>query len=248
MPHPRHVAVAAALLATAATPLLALPFRITVENLGPQPLSPIFAATTNGGFDLFTAGQAAPTRIEQIAEDGVTTAAEADASTAQTAGSILDWQVVPGGVLMPGQTRVFTLEATSTHRWLQWATMLGMSNDAFLGSGLGLGDQQIDLYSNGSPLHADFTVSFLMAWDAGTELNTEQAAHLGAFGNPGVGPAENGVIAAPHSGIRGDADIPGSFNWYGGDLARMTITPVPEPGTLTLLGLGAWALVRRRQR
>ena len=49
---------------------LALQFTITVENLGPQPFSPIFVASTNGNFDLFTAGSAAPLRIERIAEDG----------------------------------------------------------------------------------------------------------------------------------------------------------------------------------
>ncbi len=226
----------------------ATPFRITITSLGPQPLSPTFMATTNNGFDLFTAGQAAPLRIEQIAEDGPTSQAVADATAAQMAGTILDFTVAPGGPIFPGQSRTVILEATMTHRWFQFASMLGMSNDAFIGSGLGLGDQQIDLYQGGRPLTADFTLSFVDVWDAGTEQNTELAAHLGAFGNPGVGPAENGVIRAPHSGLRGDGDLPLGLNWYGHNVARIEITPVPEPASLMALSIGALAMIRKRKK
>jgi hypothetical protein len=174
--------------------------------------------------------------------------AAADATAAATAGNILNWAVIGAAPIPPGESRTFTLDATTTHRWFQWATMLGMSNDAFIGSGLGFGDQQIDLFNNGVPLNANFTVSFLNAWDAGTELNTEFAADLVAFGNPLVGPTEGGVIRAPHTGIRGDGAIASSFNWYGQDLARITITPVPEPATLAVIGLGVAALLRRRKK
>lgn len=227
---------------------VALEFTVVLDNIGPQPLSPTFMATTNANWDNFTAGLAAPARIEQIAEDGPTSIAQMDAMAGQVAGDILDWLVFPGGPIMPGESRMATIEATLSHRWFQYASMLGMSNDAFIGSGLGVGDQQIDLFQNGVATSFDFTVSFLDAWDAGTEENTELAEHLGAFGNPGVGSAENGVIRAPHDGLRGDGAIPISFNWYGGDIARIRITPVPEPATLAGLTAGALALLRRRRR
>lgn len=230
----------------ASTSALALEFTVQIDNIGPQPLSPTFMATTNANWDNFTAGQAAPGRIEQIAEDGPTSIAQSDAMAGQAAGDILDWLVVPGGPIMPGQSRTVTIDASMTHRWFQYASMLGMSNDAFIGSGLGLGDQQIDLFQNGFANSFDFTLNFLDAWDAGTEVNTELAAHLGAFGNPGIGPDENGVIRAPHDGLRGDGAIPISFNWYGGDIARIRISPVPEPATMAGLALGAAALLRRR--
>lgn len=229
------------------TSAVALEFTVQIDNIGPQPLSPTFMATTNANWDNFTAGQAAPGRIEQIAEDGPTTIAQADAMAGQAAGDILDWLVIAGGPIMPGQSRTVTIEATMSHRWFQYASMLGMSNDAFIGSGLGVGDQQINLFQNGVPNSFDFTLSFLDAWDAGTEVNTELAEHLGAFGNPGVGPTENGVIRAPHDGLRGDGAIPSSFNWYGGDIARIRITPVPEPATIAGLAVGALAMMRRRR-
>jgi hypothetical protein len=226
----------------------ALQFTITIENLGPQPFSPIFVASTNSSFDLFTAGAAAPLRIERIAEDGNASVAAADAAAAATAGNILDWEVIGSMPIPPGESRTFTLEATTTFRWFQWASMLGMSNDAFIGSGLGFGDRQIDLFNDNVPLDASFTISFLDVWDAGTELNTEAAADLVAFGNPLVGPAEGGIVRTPHSGIRGDGAIASSFDWYGEDVARITIAPVPEPATLAVVGLGVAALLRRRKK
>lgn len=226
----------------------ALQFTIRIDNIGPQPLSPTVFAATNSNFDMFTSGLAAPLRIERIAEDGNSAQAQSDLMAAETAGDVLDWVVAAGGPITPGGTRTVMLEADTAHRWLQFASMLGMTNDGFIGSGFGPEDSQIDLFNNGAPLTADFTISFLDAWDAGTEFNTELAQDLAAFGNPGVGPAENGVITRPHTGIRGDEAIPLSFNWYGGDIARIRITPVPEPATLAVLGIGAAAVLRRRRR
>jgi hypothetical protein len=223
-------------------------FDIHILNLGPQPLSPVFFSTGNASFDIFTAGMPASEAIRMVAEEGDAGGLVAMADAGLLGGTVMDYSVAsPGGPIMPGESAMVSLNAQMSHRWLSFASMLGVTNDAFIGSAVGLGDFQIDLFQGGSPLFGTFTLSFLNVWDAGTEVNTESAEHISALGAmPGAGPRENGVIHAPHFGILGIGDVPQGLNWYGGDVAQITI--VPEPATLAALGLGALALVRRRKK
>ncbi len=130
---------------------------------------------------------------------------------------------------------------------------MGRTNDTFSGqSGLDLlsitGTQTFDL----------------VAYDAGTEVNTELATDRIAFGGNGH-VSENGVIHLS-DGIRGidhyenglgvdvngiRTDIPADWR-FTDPVARITVTAVPEPGSLTaFLGIGTLSLsllVRRRYR
>jgi hypothetical protein len=231
--------VAAATVAASAT---ALPFTIIITNLGPQPLAPVFYATSTSSFDIFDAGAAASPAMRLMAEEGDTSMLVAQAAAAGP--DVMSFGSTTGP-FFPGESRTFIVEASMTHRWLQFASMLGMTNDAFIGSAVGYGDDQIDLFQGGQPLTGSFTLSFLNVWDAGTEVNTELLAHIPP--NVGAGIAENGFIHRPHEGITGRGDIPTAFNWYGQDVALITIAPVPEPATMAVLGLGALALARRRR-
>jgi hypothetical protein len=149
--------------------------------------------------------------------------------------------------IMAGSSWTFNVDADASHPWLQYASMLGATNDGFIGSALGFGDQQINLFQGNEPLNADFTLSFLNVWDAGTETNTELMADIPAFGGIFTGPTEGGIVTSPHVGIRGVGNVPVTFDWYGHNVATMSIHPVPEPGTLAVLALGAIALVSRRR-
>lgn len=220
------------LLGLAGTALCQTPFSVTFFNIGPQPLAPVFFATSNASFDIFTNGTAASSAIEMEAEEGSPTGLLALAGAAGA--NVMSFGATTGGPFMPGESRSFTLTADTAHRWFQFASMLGITNDAFIGSALGVGDGQIDLFQGGTPLTADFTLSFENVWDAGTEVNTELLAHVPP--NTGAGVSQGGVITQPHEGITGRGDIPLSRDWYGGNVARVTIAPVPEPGTLLTLG------------
>jgi hypothetical protein len=212
-------------------------FTFTVENVGVQPLSPVFVATHDATFDIFDEGAPASLQIEAIAEGGDTAPMVA---LAAGAAGVFDY-AVGSGVLMPGQTGTVTVMADASHPYLSFAAMLGVTNDGFIG--VAYGDSALDLFRLGPPMSYDFTVSYLDAWDAGTEINTESADDAPALGGMGS-PAEGGVITRPHPGILGIADIPLSFDFYGQDIAHITV--VPEPGTLVLLALGLPWLFRRR--
>lgn len=235
------------LLGAAATASMAgaVQFTVTVTNLGPQPLAPVFFATSNSSFDIFTVGTSVSAAVELLAEEGdpagLLAAATAAGSSVMSSGATT-------GPFMAGDSRVFTMNADTAHPWFSFASMLGATNDGFIGSALGNGDGQINLFQGGQPLEADFTVSFLDVWDAGTEVNTELMAHIPAFGNHFVGPTEGGVLTQPHEGITGRGDVPLSLDWYGHDVAHITITAVPEPATMFALLASAGVIAAWRRR
>jgi hypothetical protein len=207
------------------------------------------AAAANTSFDIFTHDTASSAAVELLAEEGNPSLLLNAAAAAQTAGNVSSFAAIhPGSPLMPGESTSVVLTADTAHRWFTYAMMLGVTNDAFIGSAIGTGDQQIDLFQGGVPLIADFHVPFLNVWDAGTEVNTELAAHITALGGtPGAGTVEGGVLRSPHNGILGVGQVPLSLDWYGRDVARIQITPVPEPATFAAVTFGLLALARRRK-
>ena len=209
-------------------------FEITLTNLttgepgmGGQIFShPIFAAhfASDG---LATVGGPAVPALVALAENGdvsglleFTTAVGADTAVA-------DDVVIPGGSV------TVRLKGNILNSSLTVASMLVSTNDGFIAA------SDVPLYDeNGMPVS---TTLELMAYDAGSEDNTELASDIpGPLGldadadpegsNARV-PTEGGVIT-PHPGIQGVGDVSAAFAWTE-PTATLTITPVSEEETPT---------------
>ena len=211
-------------------------FTITIENVGVQPITPMFLATHDATFDMFDEGAAASPALVDIAEAGDTTAM---VTLASGSAGVLDVEV--GGFLMPGESFTLDVTADPDHPYLSFAAMLPVTNDAFIGGAAG--DGALDLFRLGTPQFYDFTLAYNDVWDAGSEINTESAADVPALGGAGS-PDEGGVITIPHPGILGVADVGPEFDFYGLDVARVIV--VPEPTTMFLLSMGGLLFARRR--
>ncbi len=221
-------------------------FRLKVENLGPQPLSPVFWSAGNSSFDIFSLGGTASQGIKDIAEGGNTTAMLAIASAAGS--NISSYGVLAGGPVMPGQYRMGTFTTTSSHGYFSFASMLGMTNDGFVGEGVS--SMGLSLFSGSTPQGFSVVIRGSRAWDAGTELNTQSSADVPAFGGSG-NPADSTSAIRVHETIIpnvGDRweQMP---DWeQSTELARISVEPVPEPATMSALLIGLLALKKRKKQ
>ncbi len=159
-----------------------------------SPLSPGVAVVHRNDGPLFTSGQADRGKgLEAQAEDGnpssLAASLEAEAGMGSGISSIMIFNTPEGesnpGPLTPGSKFLFTLSAVPGDR-LSFASMLGQTNDIFLGTdeaGIALFD------TKGMPMSGDVT-DHVFLWDTGTEANQW----------PGVGPDQAPRQAAPNTG------------------------------------------------
>ena len=171
-------------------------FDVTVSNLtNAQPLSPVAVVAHADGYSLFSVGATASAGLEVLAEGGDNTdlIAEADAdanvlSTASGAGPI--------GPAGQETIRIEVLESDVAGLEISTGTMLVNTNDAitilngFDASALSAGDS--------------VTVRTI-AYDAGTEANSEEAIHIPgpAGGGEGFNAARDDIAdrVAMHPGV-----------------------------------------------
>ena len=205
-------------------------FEITLTNLtmgeagmGGQILSPPIFAAHPAGVRISTVGEAASEALVLLAENGDTSGLAAIAAAAGANVAMADGMVPPGGSV------TVTVTADIVNSALSIASMLVSTNDAFIvATDVALFDE------DGAPVSADLE---LIAYDAGSEDNTEMASDIpGPLGldaavdpegsNERV-PTVDGVIAA-HEGIQGGAEVADAFAWEE-PTAMLTITPVAAP-------------------
>lgn len=221
-------------------------FRVTVENLGPQPLSPTFWSAGNSSFDIFQLGGTSSAGIKAIAEGGNT--APMSSIAAAAGANVFSYGTLAGGPIGPGGVRTAMFSTDMAHPYFSFASMLGKTNDGFIGESFSTSN--LNLFHLGNPEGFSMTITGLRAWDAGTELNTQNAADLGFLGGSG-NPADTNTAIRIHDSI-----VPGLGDSWAQQpdwerstpLARVTVEAVPEPASMTILGLGLAALLRNRRK
>jgi hypothetical protein len=192
-----------------------LSYELTIENLTPatgmgssQVLSPPVIATHRPGVRMFRVGRPASSELAQIAEDAVN-----QPMLDLLGGSRHVYEAIAGGgVIPPGQSATYSITAAPGFPFLSLATMLVNTNDGFTG-----------LDSFRLPRRGAESV-LVGAYDAGSEENTELAAHIPGpcCGNPLVRVPTAQAIRH-HPGILGVGDLdPDVWGWEG-PVARVTV-------------------------
>jgi hypothetical protein len=191
-------------------------YQVTLENLTPatapgasQPFSPAVLVTHKPPLRLFKWNSYASDELLNIAED-----ANNQPMLDLLNNSDQVAQVVVGtGVIFPGESETFTIEAKRGMHKLSLVTMLVNTNDGFTGV------DKLNLPEEGS------TEVYLRAYDAGTERNTELASDI-----PGPCCGSHFVRVPTHErisyhqGIQGIGDLdPATYGWNE-PVAKLTIT------------------------
>jgi hypothetical protein len=224
------VLAAAALVSVPSSVALGSPprrvYEVTITNLtSGQPLTPPVVATHRGAYDAFDVGGAASVRVQQIAENGNGGPLLAELGLSK---HVSDFLETTTGPLVPAETPgaatfddsvTFEVTAAPGANRLTFVSMLICTNDGFTGA---------DGVKLPTRVGKSVTRAFA-AYDAGTEINTEDLADMvppcqGLIGvaddggAPGTGMsdpalAEGGVIHH-HPGIQGGADlVPAIHGW-----------------------------------
>jgi PEP-CTERM motif len=240
--------------------------KVTVENLGPQQgafFSPVWVGFHDGNFDFFNIGQPATLAIERQAED-------ADSSEISNLFNSSSVGLVEGRVFGPtgplraffpgnSASATFTVDETlASSRYFSYGAMVVPSNDAFIANDNPRAFRIFDDSSNFIP--TSFVILGSNVLDAGSEVNDENRFNAAGVGptplldfRPNTGIDENGLVRV-HPGLIPGGNILGSPNFAnanfkasGYQVARITISKVPEPGTcLGVLALGSLFFVRRK--
>ena len=162
-----------------------------------SPIAPGVYAVYMGTNPVFQSGQQAGAALESLAED-----ADASAFDFSSNMEVADWGVYntpesagsPGPIL-PGQSYKVTFEATEGD-YLTFASMLGQTNDLFLGAG------GIALFGDGIAISGNITDQVKL-WDAKTEVNQYPGAgndQAPRQSGPDTGPEETGNVGLVNDG------------------------------------------------
>jgi hypothetical protein len=176
-------------------------FEVTVSNLSnAQPLSPIAVIAHPDTFSVFEIGQPATAGLETLAEGGDNSALLAEADGVAGIGDTASGAAPIG----PAGSETVSVSFDDTNlgtMFISVSTMLVNTNDAITGvNSVALGDMAV----------GDAVTLRTIAYDAGTEANSETAATIPgpAGGGEGFNAARDDLAdrVAMHSGVIGQDD------------------------------------------
>ena len=193
---------AAALLTLLALPAVASAqtYEVTITNLTKgQIFAPPVVYTHRSSFDLFTPGEAAIPELAGLAEDAANDPLVALLSAESKVADV----AVGGGVVLPGESTTVRVRAWGRARNITALGMLVTTNDAFFAA-----EKRVPAFSNSM---------YATAWDAGSEANTQDCAHIPGppCGNGGVR-VEDGAegYVYVHAGIQDRGSLsPEDHDW-----------------------------------
>ncbi|CAB1055305.1 hypothetical protein D1BOALGB6SA_38 [Olavius sp. associated proteobacterium Delta 1] len=177
-------------------------YEVTVTNITRgQIISPPIVISHNGRFKLFSLGDPATPGLAALAEDADTTELknELDASS-----SVYDANEA-GDVILPGLSATVQIKTRRGFQRISAAGMLVTTNDAFFA------------VRNVYARYWGDSVDFARAYDAGSEVNSEDCDYIPGppCGNGGVRDTDGaeGYVYV-HSGIHGNGDLAAAdFDW-----------------------------------
>lgn len=189
---------------------------VTITNLTyDQIISPPVVVLHDASVQLFEPGQPAIDELAALAEDGVTAPL---AGLLSVVPGVADFAVAGGGIPPTGSISV-EVRATGNAGLLSLAGMLISTNDAFVGV-------ESRPLPNGAISSRGMTF-YAVAYDAGSEANTESCAHIPGppCGNGGVRVTEGAEgFVHVHRGIHGTGDLDAAAKDWRNPVARITVT------------------------
>ncbi len=197
-------------------------YNVSVQNLTDgQYFTPLNFAAHGRTVDVWSLGQAPSAGVAAVAELGQVgvLAAELQAAIDAQGLGVSGVGDAEAGPIGPGESRNF--DFATTERRLSIVSMVICTNDGFAG----LDSKTLPRWEGDSRTY------YLRAYDAGTELNTENRADIvpapfcnGPGGNDADQPEIDGFgIINRHPTLQGVGDLPDSFDWRGRVLA-VTVT------------------------
>ncbi len=204
-------------------------YKVTITNLTPgQAFTPPVLVTHSTRTGIFTLGEAASSEIQAIAENGNNAPLLAALGVNVEVHEVVEGMAPlvpannPGGTMFDSSA-TFMITTKGKAKFLSFASMLICTNDGFTGlDSIKLGKKKMTVFS--------------VAYDARTEMNTEDFANMVppcqgligvSSGEGGTGMtepmlAEDGVVI-PHVGIIGGDDLLPAVHGWGDPVAKIVI-------------------------
>jgi len=162
-------------------------YSLKIKNItATQPMSPLAVVVHNSSYNLFTVGSNASVELEKLAESGD------NSLVINTVNTNIEQTKSSSALLTPSSVQ--DINITSNSKYISLATMLVNTNDAFAG----LNSYDISAIGVGKSVEIN-----LIAYDAGTENNSETAQSIPGLGGEGYNSSRddtNSLIRA-HSGV-----------------------------------------------